>query len=696
MNTLMRIGFISSCVVGLCFVFLLRKSSMHALNNVCSVAEVVKLFPKSIDQIEKDTNLALEEAKKSIEAIIAIPAHERTFANTAQALDTVGTMSDIALVMGGLSTVEYLYPDAAMREKAHEKILEIQNFFIDNLSNNIDLYNAFKEYVQGNAKTEELTDEQRYFLQETMDDFERSGLNLPEEKRNEVKRVKKELAIIELSFDKNIAETKNSITVPLEALAGLDSEFIEHLKRTEDGRYILGVDYPTYTAVMENCTVADTRRDLYRAFVSRAYPANKQVLQDMIAKRTELAHLLGFPTFTHLDLSSQMVKSPERAQEFLNRLQENSIAKATQEIKDFSADLPESVKLTNGKFSAWDLAFVKDHYKKTKFNLDENEIANYFPVEPTIKGLLSIYEKFFNLEFKQSPPQALWDKEVRVVQVIDKNINQVIGFLLLDLFPRPNKYSHAAHYTIIPTINKSDGSSNCGVSVVMANFPKPTATKPALFKLDDVSTFFHEFGHALHALLGRTHMASFSGTNTKRDFVEMPSQMLEEWLWDKEILQMVSSHYQTGQPLPDELIERILKLRTFDSGLSVRGQLILANLALAAFSRGASVDLDALLQEQHKNINFYTQFDPQNHQWAAFGHLNGYGARYYGYLWSKVFALDLFNDIEKEGLLNPAVGLRYRNEVIGKGGSVDPNQLLRNFLGREPNEQAFLRLMDLV
>jgi thimet oligopeptidase len=337
---------------------------------------------------------------------------------------------------------------------------------------------------------------------------------------------------------------------------------------------------------------------------------------------------------------------------------------------------------------------LKNYYKKTILNVDENKVAEYFPLQHTIDALLAIYQDFFNLEFKQLPVKGLWDPEVKLIEVIDKAENQTMGYLLLDLYPRPGKYTHAAQQVIVPALYLSDGKQNLSLMFVIANFPKPTAEKPSLLKLRDVTTFFHEFGHAIHSFFARTSLASHSGTHAvKRDFVEMPSQMLEEWMRDYEILKMVSHHYRTGEKLPDDLIEALLKMRTFDTGFFVSRQLFLANFALDCFNNGPSVDLEALRKKLFDKLINGIQYNPEDHFYASFGHLVGYGARYYGYLWSEVFAHDLFGVIKQEGLLNPAVGRRYAEKVLSKGGSRDPNDLLKDFLGRQPNQNEYMKAM---
>jgi thimet oligopeptidase len=288
----------------------------------------------------------------------------------------------------------------------------------------------------------------------------------------------------------------------------------------------------------------------------------------------------------------------------------------------------------------------------------------------------------------------MWHDDVRLIEVFDKN-NKQLGYLFLDLHPRPNKYTHAAHGNIVPGITLPDGSRLPVVSVVMANFPKPSKDKPALLMREDVRTFFHEFGHAVHSLLGATQMGSFAGTSVKTDFVEMPSQMLEEWLWDKDILKKISSHYKTGQPLPDGMIENILALKRYDAGNFIARQIMLAKYSLDLHKKGADKDPEKLWFALAEQLLPHLYAGPEYRAYASFGHLTGYGAKYYGYLWSKVFALDLFDTIKKQGLLNPEIGAKYVQEVISKGGSVDPNILLVNFLGRAPSQEAFLKDMGL-
>jgi len=673
-----------------------QDTEMSMKNRAYTIDDIVSLFPKTPQEIETLTQKYISTLRADMQQLLAVPLEQRSFETVAQAFDRLCVLSDLSIFHNTISIIEMLHPDAEMREMAHKKSVEIQQFFVEEISNNKALYDLFKSYASDIAPQEELTQEQRYFVTETLKDFERAGLGLPDAERQVVVNIKKELAEISSMFDKNIAEDNRTITVTREGLVGVDEDFIGSLKQTDDGEYILGVDYPTYHAISENCDVEDTRKRLYEAFNNRAYPANEEVLKQVIKKRDELAQALGFGSYAYLDLDDQMVGSPERATTFLYDLLSRTRDKENAELDRLLSDMLQSVTLTeDGKIKPWDLAYIKTQYKKNHLAVDEQKLSEYFPMEKTIASLLDIYQQFFDLEFKEVPVSDMWHAEVKAIQVYRKGDTELLGTLFLDLYPRDNKYNHACHCTVVPTVRDVEGRDIPDISVVVANFPKSTATKPSLLKRDDVKTFFHEFGHAMHAILGKTAVASFSGTKVKRDFVELPSQMLEEWLWDKDILKMVSSHYQTGEPLSDELIANILNLKTFDSALFVQGQGRYGLLALQYYAPGAEKDPYKIKTELYARMAPRLYQDPNTHFYTSFGHLTGYGAKYYGYLWSKVFALDVFSEIKKHGLLNPEIGTRYAQQVLGKGGSKDPRALLIDFLGREPRMDAFIKDLGL-
>jgi thimet oligopeptidase len=668
------------------------------VHNLHTVQDVVGLFPRSVQEIQQAAAQHMRSTQAAIDALIAIPDQERTFENTARELDRIGSFSDLPIALQAIYILEYVSPEKEIRDAAHEAVKQISDFEVDIFATNKKLFNAFKAYAQGNALQELLSPEQQYYISETMEDFKRAGLDLPDQELERVKQLKKELSELELAFGAAIPQDNRTIEVSLQDLQGVDPDFISGLTRGDAGLYILKMDYPTNAAIMQNCQVESTRRRYYELMGNRGYPANYETLKNIIAKRDELARALGYASYAHLDLTSQMVKTPERAYAFLHDLVERSAKKEQEELALWLADAPSSVTLTHdGKVKRWDIPYLQNQYKKNYLAVDETALAAYFPMEKTVAGLLDIYSQFLSISFEQIPVSGLWHEDVNLIAVYKKNNNSqnnstnLLGYIFTDLYPRDNKYSHACHCKVVPA-NKQGVPA---VSLVIANFPKSTGTKPALLKRDDVNTFFHEFGHALHAMLGATDMVSFAGTQVKRDFVELPSQMLEEWLWDRQVLKQMSSHYLTGEQLSDEMITKILALKTYDSGFFIKTQAFYALVSLDYFAAGADKDPHAMWQALSNKMSPMLAPAPDVHRYASFGHLTGYGAKYYGYLWSKVFAVDLFEQIKKQGLFNPAVGQKYAELVIGKGGSKDPNQLLRDFLGREPESSAFLRSMGL-
>lgn len=658
--------------------------------------DISALFPKTIAELESRLQASITDAKKRIDALVALPKANYSYATVAQALDELDVVSDVAIMMNVCTALENVYPQEALRTAAHDAVKKLQEFRIDVIDNNKQLYDIFVAYATDVAPHEQLTDEQRYYISETLTGFKRRGFDLPDEKRNECAKLAKEIAQLSQDFERTIAQDQSTVSVFKDELIGVDPEFVAQLKTDAQGKYILGVDYPTVFTILDTCSVESTRKKLYIAFNNRAYPKNQAILDRLLAARHELAQLHAMPSYATLCLADEMVETPERAHTFLYELLDRAKPKQLAEFKVLTTHLPVGVTLTEqGLLKPWDVAYVKDQYKKNYLAVDEQRIAEYFPSTSTIAGLLSLYEQFFNLSFEYVDGLSLWADKLTTIAVFDAQDKTLLGYLILDLYPRAHKFTHACHMDLTPSIIAADGSKPPSVSLVLANFPPDSANKPALYKRDDVNTFFHEFGHALHALLGRTRVASFSGTHVKCDFVEMPSQMLEEWLNDSAILKKISKHYITGESLPDDLITAIHSMKNFDSGYFIQRQAFLSLVSLAYYGPESVKDCKKIWETLLKKCVPTIAYEPQAHMYLSFGHLPGYGPRYYGYLWSKVFALDLFESIKKQGLLNPQVGKLYVDKILSYGGSKNPNELLRSYLGREPKQDAFFADMGL-
>lgn len=668
------------------------KPDVLACSDVFSYA--LQLFPQSPEELRARVAQAQSHAQAKLDRLIAIPVQDRTFANTIQAYDELVEISTCALLSSIVHLTSMTHPDQEMRKASTELEVALGAWWVDLFSTNIALYRAVRDYADGNAKNEALSDEQRYYLDSLLEGFEHCGLALPADQLEQVRVLSKEINALCTAFQTAIAADQPEIYVTDDELRGMSDAWKNGLRRTEDGKYIIGVDYPTMIAVMERCEVSATRRQLYYASNHRAYPANHDRLRDIIQKRHEVANIIGYPSFAHLTLSSCMAKTPDTVNQFLRELSERVRPKERAEIHSWMQELPEGIELAaNGQLYPWDVAYVKACYKRKHYSIDESVIAEYFPMEHVLKGLLDIYRDFFHVSFVEVPVSGLWHEDVRAVCVKDQDTDEVLGYALLDLHPRPFKYTHACEGKIIPGMTKADGTKLPAVVIVIANFAKATSPdQPALWhRQQAVETFFHEFGHALHDMLSHTKLAGCSGTSVMRDFVELPSQMLESWLTDHSILKQISSHYVTKQPLPDDLIARIQSLETFDSGTFVQRQIMLALLSLRFFDNSIQGEPDEIFEAVLKMHPRYVSSDVPSRFYASFGHLTGYGPRYYGYLWSQVYAADLFETIKPYGLRNPEIGKRYASTVLAPGGSRDPQELLRNFLGRDATQTAFLK-----
>lgn len=353
------------------------------------------------------------------------------------------------------------------------------------------------------------------------------------------------------------------------------------------------------------------------------------------------------------------------------------------------------------KLYPWDTSFYEKRLLKNKYAVDSEKVREYFPMNRVIDGLFSITQSLYGVKYRDITKSVgdkgfkLWHEEVLAYEVVDVKSNEVLGTFFLDLHPRDNKYSHAAQWGLFPRTVRKDGSLQKPVAALVCNFTKPTETRPSLLTHDEVETFFHEFGHLLHSLLTNVEIGQFSGTSVARDFVEAPSQMFEHWVWDADVLKKFARHYKTGAEFPQELLDGMIRARYLASGLKAERQIYygLVDMAYHTDPKG-EVDTTATALKLADEVEVYDSV-PETRFQAAFGHLTGYQAGYYGYLWSLVYAEDMFQRFQELGLLNPEAGAYYRDKVLSRGGTKDEMDLLRDYLGREPNMEPFLKHLGL-
>lgn len=664
-------------------------------NGALSCAQDVTIvLPQSKEEIAARVFLLKQEAQTALNEMLALVPKERTFANTVGAFDQLTGKFSYGLCR--ISAVSMVSQSKDLRDAATAARQELVAFSVDTFMSP-EIYQAFKAYGEHSKALERLTDEQEYCFVESMQSFEREGFNLPTEQFEQVKALSKEISDLGAAYNTHIREDASSLCVAKDDLAGVDEAFLKTLQADEHGMVTLKADYPTRAALMPHCSNASVREHYSNMFNNRAYPENIAVLEKLIAKRDACAKVLGFESFAHSNLAGKMAKDPIAVEKVLRGLLEKAQPKMHEHFLKLTAQLPEGVSLTDeGKLRMCDSAFVNQQYSKKHFKLDPREVAEYFPIDSTIDGLFSIYQKFLGLTFAEEKVDGLWDETVRVLAIRRKGSDKVMGYIALDLYPREGKYSHACNYTMLPAIRSANGEESVSFSLVIANFPAPSDGKPSLLKHGDVTTFFHEFGHAMHSALGYSEFYDFSGTSVKRDFVETPSQMFEEWMWDRDMLKMISSHYETGEALPDAMIDAMLEKAKFGAAGWAQGQSAFALLALLYFKDGAEKDTAHIMHDLFARVYRDSEMSSDDHFQASFGHLVGYGAGYYGYVWSKIFALDLFSEVKKHGLLDEKIGKKLVDTVLSKGGSKDPNVLMKDFLGREVSDEAFLECMGLL
>jgi thimet oligopeptidase len=648
----------------------------------------------SPDQIALDCERARLRADSALQGITAMSEPSRTFANTPQAVELA--LDDFYDETSGDAFIKDVAVSSSVRQAARDCQTTIDKYVLD-VFNREDLNNAVEQYA---ARKEALTGEDKKLLDKELLDFKRNGLMLPEEKRYQIKKIKERLVEIQQEFAKNIDDVKDSLLLTRAELDGMPDDYVNRLERLGD-KYRVTTDYPDYFPLMENGKNPDTRRRLEFLFDNRAAARNVPLFQEAIKLRREAAELLGYPSHAALVLEDRMAKSPASVERFLDGLHGKLKKLGRAELKVLLAlKKKEEGARSDGVIHVWDWRYYDNQLKKTSFQVDQEQIKEYFPLETVVSGMLAAYQKLLGVKFREIPNASVWYPDVKLYEITDASGGEPVAYFYMDLFPREGKYKHAASFNIVNGRALPEGGYQKPVAAIVANFPKSTAEHPSLLKHgshEDVETIFHEFGHIMHMTLTTAHYERFSGANVAWDFVEAPSQMLENWVWDPSVLAGLSGSYKDpNKKLPEDLLKKMIAAKNADTGLVQLRQLFFSQVDMDYHGEyGGDTDSTVLYSRLMREISLIPM-NPGTHPEASFGHLmDGYDAGYYGYLWSKVYAQDMFSRFESEGLLNAAIGRQYRDEVLAPGGSQDELDLVRKFLGREPNDAAFLKSLGL-
>ncbi|XP_076463244.1 thimet oligopeptidase-like [Babylonia areolata] len=522
----------------------------------------------------------------------------------------------------------------------------------------------------------------------------RNGLHLQKEVQTKMKELKKRISDLSIDYSKNLNEDITVLEFTEEELVGVPEDFLKNLDRTDAGKCKVSLQYPHYFPCMKKARNPETRRQLEKAFNSRCLKENTAILEELVRLRHEKAQLLGFPTHAAFVLDMRMAKKPENVSTFLSDLAVKLQPLRDEEFKlflEYKKEESEKYSFPNDdKVNMWDLRYYMLLLEERKFSVDHNVLKEYFPMPVVTDGLLHIYQELLGLKFTEIRDTDVWHEDVKMYSVKDHKDNKLLGYFYLDLHPREGKYGHAACFGLQPGCVLPDGSRQVAVAAMVANFTKPTADCPSLLTHDEVETYFHEFGHVMHQICAQAKFAMFSGTNVERDFVEAPSQMLENWVWENEPLKRMSKHYKTGEPIPDELMECLMRSRIANAGIFNLRQITLSTFDQTIHTQ-PQADTAKVLSEVSERV-MGIKATPETNMAAAFGHMaGGYDAQYYGYLWSEVFCMDMFySRFKKEGIMSPKVGADYRRHILMPGGSLDAEVMLKSFLGRDPKPDAFL------
>ncbi|KAL8577751.1 Thimet oligopeptidase [Nucella lapillus] len=631
---------------------------------------------------------------------VATVAYEKATYNS-----VIKPLADIeceyAVERNNLDFLQHVSTDKEMRDASCDADKKLSEFDVE-MSMRKDVFDVILAFQKRHAS--KLDAEALRYVERLIKLGKRNGLHLPKEVQTKIKELKKRSSDLSIDYSKNLNEENTVLQFTEEQLAGVPEDFLKSLERTEAGKCKVTLKYPHYFPCMKKARNPETRCTLEKAFNSRCLKENTAILEELVRIRHEKATLLGFPTHAALVLDMRMAKKPETVATFLSDLALKLQPLRDREIQHFlQYKKEESEKygyVNDGKINMWDLRYYMSLLEERQFSVDHNVLKEYFPISVVTEGLLNIYQELLGLKFTEVKDADVWHEDVKMYSVRDSKENKysvrdskenkVMGYFYLDLHPREGKYGHAACFGLQPGCVQPDGSRQVAVAAMVANFTKPTVDQPSLLTHDEVETYFHEFGHVMHQLCAQAKFAMFSGTNVERDFVEAPSQMLENWVWEREPLAAMSAHYRSGQPIPDHLMQCLIQSRTANAGVFNLRQITLATFDQTIHSQ-PQADTAKVMSGVSERV-MGVKSTPGTNMAAAFGHMaGGYDAQYYGYLWSEVFCMDMFHSrFKEEGIMSAKVGADYRRYILMPGGTLDADVMLKNFLGRDPKPDAFL------
>jgi len=644
----------------------------------------------TVGKVEMEVARIMKMMRTVYDQIGWVPKDKVNFDNTLKPL--IDLDGELHWQSGVVTFMKNVAVDPTLRDASSKAEKEITALSTE-LSLRKDVFENVKAFGQ-TEEAENLNYEEKRYLKQYLRDGKRSGLEVSEAKLEDFKALKNKLSDLEIEFRKCLSEDTSHMYLDEEDLDGVPDDVIESMETNEKGQRKVTTKYPHYNPIIKYAKNPKTRFEMEKIYQSRCVEENTVRIEEMVKLRHKKAVMLGYPNHASYVEEVRMAKNPETVKAFLSdltgKLKKLWTAEKEAMLKLKEAEAEQLGFDFDGKINKEDFWYYGNQIQKTDYNLDTEELKKYFPLETVVSGMLDIYQRLLGLKFTEIDSPEVWHEEVSLHSVRDARSGLTLGYFFMDLHPRDGKYGHAAMWDLQPGSLDRHGRRQKAVAAMVCNFPQPSASAPALLEHRQVQTLFHEFGHVMHGLVSTANISSFYGTNVERDFVEAPSQMLENWVWQEESLRLMSRHYQDNSSIPDHLLQSLVNSKKANEGGKSLRQMFFGTFDLTIHTM-AEADTMEVGRDIYRDLLGIERINGTNIG-STLGHLVGYSAGYYGYMWSLVFAQDMFDSrFNTEGILNPRTGMDYRNMILGPGGSVDATEMLKNFLGREPNQDAFLK-----
>ena len=643
--------------------------------------------PKAVEAAMKD---AIAKANAALDQIGAGDLSKVTFKSTVVALDDVTYQASLAA--NKATIIKETNTNPAMRTAAENAVKAFQDWAVG-VDYREDVYKAIKAFADTHQK---LSGEDEKLLKETLRDYRRAGLDLPPDQRKEVEELRKELSRLGTDFDSNIVKANAPVMFTKADLDGLPESFFNSpgIKTGDDVYTVMANVTWQFNTVEENAKNEATRKQLYLVRESLA-KNNVSVLNQMLALRNKIALRLGYKSWDDYQTEVKMAKSGANAEKYINDLVAGIQPKFDNEVAEMRKMKAADTNDPNAKIMVWDWRYYSNQLNKQKYAVDKEALRAYFPFQKVLDGMFNIYQNIFALKFEKIAAPYKWVDDLQLYLVTDSATGEPLGMFYLDMFPREGKFNHFAQFDIISGKLLPDGKYQRPTVALLCNFPPATGDTPSLMTHQDVETLFHEFGHALHSIVTRANYGRFAGSHVPGDFVEAPSQMLQNWVWDKKVLDTFAADYHDpSKKIPADLVKKLNDAKLANAGVFYRRQFAFASLDLALHDpHPEDMPYDSVAISNPILEKVFLPIDPSTTFVSYFGHLNGYDAGYYGYAWADAIAADMATVFEKakDGYLDKQAGMKLRREIYEPGDSRDVNQSIEKFLGRKQSIEPFLK-----